>query len=439
MREIVLIVDVSKQYAQITARRVREREVYCEVVNLEDLFLEIEEKNPVGIVLTGREGFADFYTEELKDRLIECDIPTLAIGAAAESYTGTTYPFRVAEANPSLMGEAAKDEIYEFLYETCGCIGGYSLGDFAEETIERLKKEIGDKKVICALSGGVDSTVSAVLLHKAIGTNLTNVFVDTGLMRKDEGKSVLAMLAESFDMNIVHVEAQDRFLGELKGVTDPEQKRKIIGSLYIDIFKEEAAKIGDISLLGQGTIYSDVLESGLDGAKNIKSHHNVGGLPENLPFDLVEPVRFLFKDEVRRVGAAIGLPESFVKRQSFPGPGLGVRCLGELTVERLDVLRECDAIVREELEKTDLPLMRMQYFAILPNLKSVGIVNGARTYLETVAIRAIHSIDLISADYVRIPYEVLDTITNRIISTVPQINRVVFDISPKPPATIEWE
>lgn len=439
MREIILVVDVSGRYAQITARRIREREVYCEVVKLEDLISSVETKNPVGIVLTGDKELYDSYSEELKLQLIAYDIPTLAIGAAAVKYAGTKYPFKISTANPELLGEAAMDEVHEFLYETCSCIGEYTPEVFAKETVVRLKEELKNSKVICALSGGVDSTVTAVLLHKAIGSNLTNIFVDNGLLRKDEGKSVISMLKDSFKMNIVHVSAQERFLSALKGITDPEQKRMIIGSLYIDIFKEEAEKIGDISYLGQGTIYTDVLESGKDGASNIKSHHNVGGLPQDLEFDLVEPVRYLFKNEVRDVGAAIGLPESFVKRQSFPGPGLGVRCLGELTVERLDVLRECDAIVREELEKTNLPLMRMQYFAVLPNLKSVGVIDGERTYLETVAIRAIHSMDLLTADYVRIPYEVLDIITERIFATVPQINRVVLDISPKPPSTIEWE
>lgn len=439
MRELILIVDVSSRYAQITARRIREREVYCEVVKPDELIAAIDERKPIGIVLTGNEDDSSSYTEELQNILLEKDIPVFAIGAAARAFSGLTYPFKISSSLPTLAGEAAADEVYEFLYEMIGCVGDYTPADFAAETIERLRDEIGDRKVICALSGGVDSTVSAVLLHKAIGDNLTNVFVDTGLLRKDEGKNVLALLRKSFDMKVISIEAQDRFLSELKGVTDPELKRKIIGSLYIDIFNEQAHILGDISFLGQGTIYSDVLESGFDGAQNVKSHHNVGGLPERLPFELVEPVRYLFKDEVRNVGMAIGLPESFVKRQSFPGPGLGVRCLGELTVERLNILRECDAIVREELEKTDLPFMRMQYFAVLPNLLSVGISGDARTYLETVAIRAIHSVDLITADYVRIPYEVLDIITERIFSTVPEVNRVVLDISPKPPSTIEWE
>ena len=439
MREVVFIVDVSGQYAQVTARRIREREVYCEVVDLDKVKDSIALHRPVGIVLTGDDNCKELYTNGFRDYLIHADIPTLAIGAAAAAYEGLSYPFIISLAPASLMGEAAMDEVSAFLYETCGCIGEYTPADFANETIERLKEEIKDKKVICGLSGGVDSTVSAVMLHKAIGNNLTNIFVDNGLLRKDEGKNVIQMLKDSFDMNIIHVHAEDRFLEKLKGITVPAEKRMIIGALYIDIFREEAEKLGDINLLAQGTIYTDVLESGHDGAKSIKMHHNVGGLPKNLPFELVEPVRYLFKDEVRRVGVSLGLPEAFTKRQSFPGPGLGVRCLGELSKERLDVLRECDAIVREEIEKTNLPIERMQYFAVLPNLLSVGVEEGAGTYLETVAIRAIQSIDLMTADYVRIPYDVLDTISNRIISNIPQINRVVLDISPKPPSTIEWE
>ena len=438
MREVVLIVDVSGQFAQITARRIREREVYCEVVKVEELYETIKEMKPIGIVLTGSDKNIGSYTVEIKEELKKYDIPVLAIGAAAEVFKEESYPFTIASANPSLIGEAAMDEVHDFLL-AIGARGDYTPIDFANETIKSLKEKIGDKKVICGLSGGVDSTVSAVLLHKAIGKNLTNILVDTGLMRKDECKNVLALLKDSFDMNVNLVNAEDRFLTALKGVTDPEQKRKIIGSLYIDIFKEEAEKVGDVSYLAQGTIYSDVLESGLDGASSVKSHHNVGGLPKQLPFELVEPIRFLFKDEVRRVGAALGLPESFVRRQAFPGPGLGVRCLGELTKERLDILRECDAIVREELEKTDLPLAKMQYFAILPDLKSVGVIEGARTYLETVAIRAISSSDMVTAGYVRIPYDILDKISERIFTDVKEINRVVLDISKKPPSTIEWE
>ena len=439
MKELILIADASRKYAQITARRIRERDVYCEVVALEKLLESIEAEKPVGIVLTGSEEHTGSFSGEMKSKLLSYDIPILAIGAAAAAYESAVYPFRISSANPSLLGEAAMDEVADFLFELCGCTGNYTAVDFVNDKVKELQEEIGDKKVICGLSGGIDSTVSAVLIHQAIGKNLKNILVDTGLMRKNECKKVMAVLSNSFEMDVVLVEAQDRFLEALKGVTDPEQKRKIIGSLYIDIFREEADKIGDIDYLAQGTIYSDVLESGVDGAGSVKSHHNVGGLPAHVPFKLVEPVRFLFKDEVRRVGAALGLPESFVRRQSFPGPGLGIRCLGELTKERLDILRECDAIVTEELEKTDLPLLRMQYFAILPNLRSVGVIDGNRTYLETVAIRAIYSLDMVTADYVRIPYDVLDIITGRITSTVPQINRVVLDISPKPPSAIEWE
>ena len=439
MRQLVLISDVSRQYAQLTARRVRERDVYCEVVEPQALVGDISAKKPVGVILTGDEGDKALVTEEMKTGLAGTDVPILAIGAGALALEDTCPAAVIAKSSPTLAGEDSRAEVAAFLFERCKCAGDWTASAFAEESIEKLRTELDGKKVICALSGGVDSTVAAVMVHKAISDRLICVFVDTGLMRKDEGDRIIESLSGEFDMQLIRVDAESRFLEKLKGVTDPEKKRMIVGGEFIEVFEEEASKHGNIEYLLQGTIYPDVLESGLDGAKSVKSHHNVGGLPERMAFSLVEPLRFLFKDEVRRVGAALGIPDSIVSRQPFPGPGLSVRCLGEVTKPRLDILRECDAIVREEIEKSGLSKEIWQYFAILPNLRSVGVIDGARTYCETVAIRAVHSIDAMTAEYARIPYEILDIITDRITTEVPQVNRVVLDITGKPPATIEWE
>ncbi|MDO4566234.1 MAG: glutamine-hydrolyzing GMP synthase [Oscillospiraceae bacterium] len=325
-----------------------------------------------------------------------------------------------------------------FLYEVCGCAGDWTAEDFAEEEIAKLKAELEGKKVLCALSGGVDSTVAAVMVHKAIGDNLSCVFVDHGLMRKNEGDEVMAAVKQ-FDLKVRRVNAGERFLKKLAGVTDPEQKRKIIGAEFIAVFEEEAAKLGEQDYLLQGTIYPDIIESGVGDAALIKSHHNVGGLPEKMKMKLVEPLRLLFKDEVRKVGRALGIPASVVERQPFPGPGLAVRCLGEITEEKLAILRESDAIVRSEFAAAGLDKTVWQYFALLPNLQSVGVMGDSRTYCHTVGIRAVTTNDAMTADFARMPYEVLARISNRIVNEVKGVNRVVYDITTKPPATIEWE
>ena len=313
------------------------------------------------------------------------------------------------------------------------------MEDFIKRSIEDINSQIGNGKALCALSGGVDSSVAAVLVHKAIGDNLTCIFVDHGLLRKNEREEVERVFRDEFHMNLVVVDAEDRFLGKLKGVTDPEAKRKIIGEEFIRVFEEEQSKLEGIEFLIQGTIKSDVIESGTKGKVAVKSHHNVGGLPEDVNFKLVEPLRELYKDQVREVGRLLGISEDIVNRQPFPGPGLGVRCLGELTKEKLDILREADYIYRDEIKKAGYENKIWQYFAVLPNIKSVGVVDGKRTYCHTIALRAVNSTDGMTAEWVKLPLELLEKISTRITDEVPEVNRVVFDITNKPPATIEWE
>jgi len=319
----------------------------------------------------------------------------------------------------------------------------WNMGNFAEEEIAKIKALVGDKKALCAMSGGVDSSVAAVMVHKAIGSNLICVFVDHGLLRKDEGDQVEKIFKEKFNMNLIRVNAGERFLSKLAGVTEPEHKRKIIGEEFIRVFEEEKEKLkdkfGHIDYLVQGTIYPDVIESGTATASVIKSHHNVGGLPEDVDFELLEPLRQLFKDEVRQAGRELGIPEEVVERQPFPGPGLAIRVLGEITEDKLKIVREADFIFRDEIKKANLQNKIWQYFACLPNIRSVGVMGDERTYSHTIALRAVNSTDGMTSDWSRIPYDVLEKVSNRIVNEVDNVNRIVYDITSKPPATIEWE
>ena len=331
-----------------------------------------------------------------------------------------------------------KDMLRNFVLNICDLEPSWSMASFAEEKIAEIKRVVGDKKLICALSGGVDSSVAAVLVHKAVGKQLTCIFVDHGLLRKDEGDQVEKIFREGFDMNLIRVNAQDRFLGKLAGVSDPERKRKIIGEEFIRVFEEESKKLGQIDFLVQGTIYPDVVESGTGTSAVIKSHHNVGGLPEDIEFSLIEPLRELFKDEVRAVGEELGIPHHLVWRQPFPGPGLAIRVLGEVNEEKLEIVREADAIFREEIALAGLESEIWQFFAVLPNIQSVGVMGDERTYCHTVGLRAVTSSDGMTSNFAHIPYEVIDKVSRRIVNEVKGVNRIVYDVTSKPPATIEW-
>ncbi len=331
------------------------------------------------------------------------------------------------------------DILKRFLYDACDCLPAWTMVSIIEQAVEQVRETVGGNKIICGLSGGVDSATAAVLVHKAVGDQLTCVFVDHGLLRKGEAEQVEDTFRRHFKINLIHVKAQERFLKRLEGVTDPEVKRKTIGEEFIRVFEEVASELKDTDFLVQGTLYPDIIESGTRDAARIKSHHNVGGLPEDMQFTLVEPLRLLFKDEVRAVGEELGLPEEIVWRQPFPGPGLAIRIIGEITGEKLEILREADAVVVEEIKRAGLYREIWQSFAILPDLRTVGVMGDERTYAYPIVLRAVTSDDAMTADWVRLPYEVLERISSRVISEVPGVNRVAFDVSSKPPATIEWE
>lgn len=508
--ELILILDFGGQYNQLIARRVRECNVYSEVVPYNISIEKIKEKNPKGIIFTG--GPASVFGEDSPkcvDGIFDLGIPVLGICYGMQLMTyilggnvakankreyGTTdvnidnssllfegfgntngflmshtdfvetvpEGFKNIASTPSCPNAAIENKekkiygiqfhpevnnsingtqvIKNFLFNICNCSGDWVISSFVDDSIKALKEKIGDKKALCALSGGVDSSVAAVLLSKAIGKNLTCIFLDHGLLRKNEGDEVEEIFRNQFDINLIRVNCKDRFLNKLAGVTDPERKRKIIGEEFIRVFEEEAKKIGTVDFLVQGTIYPDVIESGLGKSAVIKSHHNVGGLPDYVDFkEIVEPLRDLFKDEVRKTGLELGIPENLVFRQPFPGPGLAIRVIGDITDDKLTILKDADYIFREEIANAGLHKSINQYFAVLTNLKSVGVMGDERTYDYTIALRAVETTDFMTGVWSKIPFEILEKVSSRIVNEVNHVNRVVYDITSKPPATIEWE
>ena len=361
------------------------------------------------------------------------DCPIAAMQDLSRNFYGVQFHPEVRHS------EYGNDLLRHFAFDICKAKGDWSMESFIDIEIAKIREKVGDKKVLLGLSGGVDSSVVGVLLQKAIGEQLTSIFVDHGLLRKGEGDQVMDTLGGKFGLNIIRVNAADRFLDKLKGVSDPEQKRKIIGNEFVYLFDDEASKLDGVDFLAQGTLYTDVIESGTKTAHTIKSHHNVGGLPEDMQFELIEPLNTLFKDEVRALGTQLGMPDEIVWRQPFPGPGLGIRVMGELTPEKIEVVRESDAILREEIKAAGLERDIWQYFTVNTGVRSVGVMGDGRTYDYTVAIRAITSIDGMTADFARIPWDVLQKISVRIVNEVAHVNRIVYDITSKPPATVEWE
>lgn len=513
MKETILILDFGGQYSQLIARRIRENNVYCEVLPYNTDIEKIKSYNPKGIVLTG--GPANTYAEnspKCSKEVFDLGYPILGIcygiqiiaymmggtvkmgGEKNKEYGKTIVKldknsvlfknaneynscwmshtdfveevpagFKISGSSdgcPVAAMENSEKKIYgvqfhpevshtdngvevlkSFLYDVCKVSGDWTMAGYVENSISQLKDKFKNKKVLLALSGGVDSSVCAALIGKAAGKNLTCIFVDHGLLRKYERDQIEEVFNTKFDLNLITIDARERFLNKLAGVTEPETKRKIIGREFIEVFQEEAAKLGAMDFFVQGTIYPDVIESGgIGNAAVIKSHHNVGGLPETLKFgELVEPLRSLFKDEVRKCGLELGLPEEIVMRQPFPGPGLAIRVIGDITEEKLHIVRESDHIFREEIKKAGLDRDINQYFTVLTSMRSVGVMGDARTYDYTLALRAVTTSDFMTADWARIPYDVLQRVSSRIVNEVKHVNRIVYDITSKPPATIEWE
>ena len=428
-QDMIVILDLGSTQNTVIAREIRDMGVYSEI-HPHDITAEALKALPnvKGIILNGGENrVVDGQEVQIISELYELGFPMLSVD----------YPQAACETQLKTLPD--KDTLEKFLFEDCKADKNWNMKNFIEDQIELIRSQVGDKKVLLALSGGVDSSVVAAMLIRAIGQQLVCVHVNHGLMRKNESESVVKVFRDELHANLIYVDASERFLGKLENVADPEKKRKIIGGEFIRVFEEEARKLEGIDFLGQGTIYPDIIESGTKTAKMVKSHHNVGGLPEDLKFELVEPLKQLFKDEVRACGVELGLPHDMVYRQPFPGPGLGVRCLGAITRDRLEAVRESDAILREEFARAGLDKKVWQYFTVVPDFKSVGMKNNARVFEYMVIIRAINTVDAMTATIEKVDWDVLERVTGRILAEVENVNRVCYDMSPKPPATIEFE
>ncbi len=428
-QDMIVILDLGSTENTVLAREIRELGVYSEIHPHDITEEEIKALDNVkGIILNGGENrVVDGKEVEVRPELYTWGYPVISVD----------YPASRCDVRFDSLPD--QETLKKFVFDECKAEANWNMKNFIEDQVELICRQVGDRKVLLALSGGVDSSVVAAMLIKAIGQQLVCVHVNHGLMRKNESESVVEVFRNQLHANLIYVDATERFLGKLENVSDPEEKRKIIGGEFIRVFEEEARKLEGIDFLGQGTIYPDIIESGTKTAKMVKSHHNVGGLPEDLQFELVEPLKELFKDEVRACGIELGLPAEMVYRQPFPGPGLGVRCLGAITRDRLEAVRESDAILREEFAKAGLDKKVWQYFTVVPDFKSVGMKNHARCFEYMVIIRAINTIDAMTASIEHVDWEILDRITNRILAEVENINRVCYDMSPKPPATIEFE
>lgn len=513
--DLVVVLDFGAQYSMLIARRVRECNIYCEVLPHDVSVAELKKRHVKGIIVSG--GPASVYEKgapKADPELWNCGIPILGIcyglqlmakdlsgkvkqekkreygkagltiddktsifaglpkhiqswmshgdtvislpaGFKTLAHTANTPFAAIGNPEKKLFGVQFHPEVVHtpkgieilknFVYIICNCKPTWTTSNFIRESVKEIKATVGKKKILCALSGGVDSTTVSALAHKAIGSQLTCMFIDQGFMRKNEARHIVELFTKYFKIDLIHIDASKRFFEKLKGVTDPEKKRKIIGENFIRTFEEESKKLGNIPFLAQGTLYPDVIESAVPGtttgrvAKKIKTHHNVGGLPEKMGFKLVEPLRFLFKDEVRALGIELGVPEEIISRQPFPGPGLAIRIIGGLTPERVKILQDVDDIVVSEIKAAGLYKKLWQSFAVLLPIRTVGVMGDKRTYLNTIAIRAVNSTDAMTADWARLPYDLLEKISNRIVNETPKINRVVYDVSSKPPSTIEWE
>ncbi len=428
-QDMIVILDMGSTENTVIARQIRDLGVYSEIHPHDITPAELQALNNVkGIILNGGENrIVDGVAVEVDPAIYNCGYPVMSID----------HPTAKCDQQLSVLPD--EETLKKFIFDICKAEANWNMKNFIEDQVEIIRNQVGDKKVLLALSGGVDSSVVAALLLKAIGQQLVCVHVNHGLMRKNESESVVEVFKNQLNANLVYVDATDRFLGKLENVADPEEKRKIIGGEFIRVFEEEARKLEGIDFLGQGTIYPDIIESGTKTAKCVKSHHNVGGLPEDLQFELVEPLAQLFKDEVRACGVELGLPANMVYRQPFPGPGLGVRCLGAITRDRLEALRESDAILREEFEKAGLDKKVWQYFTVVPDFKAVGVRDNARSMGYMVVIRAVNTIDAMTATIERLDYDILEKIVDRITAEVPSVNRVCYELTKKPVATIEFE